>query len=538
MGSQGGLGKSKEYLDLIKSIGEARSKAEEDRIVLREIETLKARWGDPNTSRLKMKEYIIRLLHVEMLGHDASFGYIHAVKMTHDEHLHLKRTGWSPHFAKSPPIDKNLSFLDDYIQRALENVAQPYIPESPENQESSIHALEAYERPEPAISLNRSPALDSSTEVPVPELSYLADIQQPTPSVSSNIASSYDLMGFKRSGADLRTLLPCLLFRALILSRVRMRQIKPISSGSPNTKASTVAYDSRKQVAEISPEKRKLAASLFGGASKSDSKQSSSSTKVSKPLHHSAERSRIADSVTTVDTTTVKPSQPPPDLLDLGEPSFTNTGPSIDPFKQLEGLLNLLPEKPASFGASTTGTTDSAFMEKTESIAGSRHLNLKKSFKRGLRSLLTACSEEEFRKAFPSFAAAEQERLHRLFVLVIAALHENIEEEFESILLETQVGNVLDNVEELVDEHSLDPLISKKSNVAETVRSLLEAKKNEVQYLMGMLKKAEEQRCNIVARLEHLKKEKQDVSAAANLVNEMRTAILNYGKAPHSRLVN
>ncbi|XP_073131143.1 uncharacterized protein [Henckelia pumila] len=176
-------------------------------------------------------------------------------------------------------------------------------------------------------------------------------------------------------------------------------------------------------------------------------------------------------------------------------------------------------------------------MENTASIPGSRHSNLKRSFQRVLRSLLTACSEEEFRKAFPSFAAAEQERLHRLFVQVIASLHENVEEEFESILLETQVGNVLDNVEELVDEHNLDPLIYTKSNVAETVQSLSEGKKNEVQYLMGMLKKAEEQKCNISARLELLKKEKQDISGAANLVNELRTAVLNYSKAPHHRLV-
>ncbi|KAK7307398.1 hypothetical protein VNO77_40420 [Canavalia gladiata] len=91
MGSQG---QSKEFLDLIKSIGEARSKAEEDRIVLREIETLKRRINDADIPKRKMKEYIIRLLYVEMLGHDASFGYIHAVKMTHDDSLLLKRTGY------------------------------------------------------------------------------------------------------------------------------------------------------------------------------------------------------------------------------------------------------------------------------------------------------------------------------------------------------------------------------------------------------------------------------------------------------------
>ncbi|XP_040989498.1 AP-4 complex subunit epsilon [Juglans microcarpa x Juglans regia] len=94
MGSQGGFGQSKEFLDLVKSIGEARSKAEEDRIVLHEIETLKRRISEPDIPKRKMKEYIIRLVYFEMLGHDASFGYIHAVKMTHDDTLLLKRTGY------------------------------------------------------------------------------------------------------------------------------------------------------------------------------------------------------------------------------------------------------------------------------------------------------------------------------------------------------------------------------------------------------------------------------------------------------------
>ncbi|KAJ7943985.1 AP-4 complex subunit epsilon [Quillaja saponaria] len=94
MGSQGGFGQSKEFLDLVKSIGEARSKAEEDRIVLHEIETLKRRISEPDIPKRKMKEFIIRLVYVEMLGHDASFGYIHAVKMTHDDNLLLKRTGY------------------------------------------------------------------------------------------------------------------------------------------------------------------------------------------------------------------------------------------------------------------------------------------------------------------------------------------------------------------------------------------------------------------------------------------------------------
>ncbi|KAM0956922.1 hypothetical protein ACFX2I_025057 [Malus domestica] len=46
MGSQGGVGQSKEFLNLVKSICEARSKAEEERIVFLEIKTLKQRLSE------------------------------------------------------------------------------------------------------------------------------------------------------------------------------------------------------------------------------------------------------------------------------------------------------------------------------------------------------------------------------------------------------------------------------------------------------------------------------------------------------------
>ncbi|CAI9784684.1 unnamed protein product [Fraxinus pennsylvanica] len=172
------------------------------------------------------------------------------------------------------------------------------------------------------------------------------------------------------------------------------------------------------------------------------------------------------------------------------------------------------------------------------SIPGSRQLNLKKSFKRALHSLLTACPKEEFCKAFPSFTAAEHERLHRLFIQVINSLHEDIEEEFESICLETQAATVLDNVEELVEEHSLDPLLSEKSNVGETAQNLSETKKNELHYLTGILRKAEEQKRDISARLELLKREKHDFSGAKNLLAELRTGILNYENGRSARITN
>eukprot|EP00854_Cymbomonas_tetramitiformis_P010505 gene10505-12428_t len=86
---------SKEYLDLVKAIGECKSKTEEDGLMLREIEILKERFAD--TKRIdpkKMKEYLLRLVYIEMLGHDASFGYIHAVKMCNESNLVLKKVGY------------------------------------------------------------------------------------------------------------------------------------------------------------------------------------------------------------------------------------------------------------------------------------------------------------------------------------------------------------------------------------------------------------------------------------------------------------
>ncbi|KAK4374259.1 hypothetical protein RND71_004936 [Anisodus tanguticus] len=174
-------------------------------------------------------------------------------------------------------------------------------------------------------------------------------------------------------------------------------------------------------------------------------------------------------------------------------------------------------------------------------MENSRHTNLNTAFQLGIRSLLTSCSKEVFCKSFPGFNPAELERLHRLFIQVITSLHEDIEDEFESLCVETQAGPTLNMVEQLLEEQRLDPLFPEKSNVEEVSHYLSEAKQNEISYLTAMLEMvAEEQKHAITSRLEVLKKEQQDFSgaAAADFVNKIRTGNQKYGTSNNIGLHN
>ena len=99
---------SKELLELVKSIGESRSKQEEDKIITNEASTLKSKFLERNLPEKKMKELLIRAIYVEMLGHDASFSHIHAVNLTQSKNLLVKRIGY---LACSLFIDKNSDLI-------------------------------------------------------------------------------------------------------------------------------------------------------------------------------------------------------------------------------------------------------------------------------------------------------------------------------------------------------------------------------------------------------------------------------------------
>ena len=76
-----------------KNIGECKSKQEEDKILTNEVTVLKQRFTETLTPK-KMKEAIVRMMYAEMLGHDASFGHIHAVNVAQQTSLVGKRVGY------------------------------------------------------------------------------------------------------------------------------------------------------------------------------------------------------------------------------------------------------------------------------------------------------------------------------------------------------------------------------------------------------------------------------------------------------------
>uniref|UniRef100_A0A1J3EMU3 Polyamine-modulated factor 1 n=3 Tax=Noccaea caerulescens TaxID=107243 RepID=A0A1J3EMU3_NOCCA len=162
-------------------------------------------------------------------------------------------------------------------------------------------------------------------------------------------------------------------------------------------------------------------------------------------------------------------------------------------------------------------------------IPGCRQSDLRKSFKSAVRSLLSACSKQDFLDIFSKFSGAEQKLLYRLYTQVIVNLHQTLEDEFDAQCQEFQVGPILDKVEQLVEEQSLDPLFSDKTNVMDIAYDLTIAKKSEIQKLTGLLQRAEEQNRQMEARISLLRRQPQhEVSGTANAIEKLKTGISVY----------
>jgi AP-4 complex subunit epsilon-1 len=112
----------RELQELVRLVGEAKSKQEEDRVITREIAILKERFADKDMSTKRFREFIVRLIYVDMLGQDASFGLVKAINLTQQKGVHDKRTGY---LASSLLLSHNpelLILLVNSMQRDLRSM--------------------------------------------------------------------------------------------------------------------------------------------------------------------------------------------------------------------------------------------------------------------------------------------------------------------------------------------------------------------------------------------------------------------------------
>ncbi|BAF22973.1 uncharacterized protein [Oryza sativa Japonica Group] len=159
-------------------------------------------------------------------------------------------------------------------------------------------------------------------------------------------------------------------------------------------------------------------------------------------------------------------------------------------------------------------------MEAAPAAAAGRYGNLERSFKLAARSVLTACSREDVKRAFPSFTDAERERLYQMFIYVIKSLHSNIEEEFDIPCQELQVAAALEKIDQFVEEQKLDVLSSDKTNIEDTKQMISKAKKDEVEYLKSLIEEVEEKNNAMKARIELLKKD-DDLAAGKQVLEKL-----------------
>ncbi|GFE52929.1 adaptin N terminal region domain containing protein [Babesia ovis] len=112
---------SREFYRFTKALGEARSKDEEERVVLGEITALKRLFLAKDVDRERLKEYLVRAVYVEMLGFEAPFAHIHAINMAQERNLVCKRAGYWACRQLLKPQSELMLLLINTIQKDLQS---------------------------------------------------------------------------------------------------------------------------------------------------------------------------------------------------------------------------------------------------------------------------------------------------------------------------------------------------------------------------------------------------------------------------------
>lgn len=114
-------GHSRTFFEYVKSIGEAKSKQEEDKIVSNDLIDLKKSLSDKHVDKKLMKEYVVRTFYAEMLGHNADFGHIHCVNLSSSADLHFKRTGYLATWLCVNPEHEFMYLVVSNLQRDMKS---------------------------------------------------------------------------------------------------------------------------------------------------------------------------------------------------------------------------------------------------------------------------------------------------------------------------------------------------------------------------------------------------------------------------------
>lgn len=84
-----------EFEFLVRSIGEAKSKAEEDELVMRMTYITKRRIREGFSSKAQnpraLKDFLVYLMYIDMLGHDTSWACPSVIQLCGNKNLHVKK---------------------------------------------------------------------------------------------------------------------------------------------------------------------------------------------------------------------------------------------------------------------------------------------------------------------------------------------------------------------------------------------------------------------------------------------------------------
>ncbi|MCO5598506.1 hypothetical protein L7F22_052603 [Adiantum nelumboides] len=263
-------------------------------------------------------------------------------------------------------VDRSLCFLNSYVQSMLSKGAKQYIPanerlqmgvsitwDNPHNDSAvSNHSLrfDPYEKPQlPSMAIAPVATFESEDFIIDRSGKPSQIAHQPPPGVDAVTpeASRLRLEGVQRKWGRPTYSGSSSVSSPAGVERSTNGSIAPDYDKDSGSKEHPVPQDSKyvggksKQL-EVSAEKQKLAASLFGGVvAKADSsvKGSGRSQKQATANKHSP--AKRVETAASVESRSQAPAPQPPDLLDFGveEPSTVIT--SRDPMKDLEGLLDL-----------------------------------------------------------------------------------------------------------------------------------------------------------------------------------------------------